>query len=180
MKLAWGGAWGVAIVALAVSATVVSSQAQGKVDHLVVLFVENRGFDHIFGCAGDELPGIDGIKDGMGNWIDPSNHVRVRHLLQSRFPRKLTPVSLIVHRAKEDSMSPAEAQSMSASTVQVSLLLSSGKTSTEGRESPTLLAPVSLEGGSNSKGQQELTQASAAIALALPRRPAEHVWIRSR
>ena len=173
-------AWGVAIVTLAVlQARLVSSQVQSKVDHLVVLLVENRGFDHIFGCAGDELPGIDGIEEGMGNWIDPSNHVRVRQLLLIALSTEThTPVSLKFLRAKEDSMSPAEAQSMCASTVQASHLFSNGKTSTEARESPTLLVLVRLEGGSKLRVQLELTQASAALALALPRRPAHNVWIR--
>ena len=30
--------------------------------------------DHIFGCSADELPGIDGVKPGMGNYIDPNDH----------------------------------------------------------------------------------------------------------
>ena len=71
------------IVGLASLTQLVSAQAQAKVDHLVVLFVENRGFDHIFGCAGEELPGIDGITDGMGNWVDPSNHVRLQSVVES-------------------------------------------------------------------------------------------------
>jgi len=37
-----------------------------------VIFFENRSFDHIFGCS--KLPGIDGIKPGMGNWRDPNDH----------------------------------------------------------------------------------------------------------
>ena len=39
-----------------------------------VIFFENRSFDHIFGCATKELPGIDGITPGMGNWRDPNDH----------------------------------------------------------------------------------------------------------
>ena len=47
--------------------------AQGDIKHFLVLFMENRAFDHIFGCSADELPGIDGVTPGMGNWVDPAN-----------------------------------------------------------------------------------------------------------
>lgn len=46
----------------------------GDVEHFLVLFYENRAFDHIFGCAKDELPGIDGLPEGAGNWLDPNDH----------------------------------------------------------------------------------------------------------
>ncbi|KAG8465110.1 hypothetical protein KFE25_012473 [Diacronema lutheri] len=45
-----------------------------KVEHVVVLLMENRAFDHIFGCAWKELPGIDGLQRGHENWVDPSDH----------------------------------------------------------------------------------------------------------
>ena len=35
---------------------------QNKVDHMVVLFMENRPLDHFFGCM--DLPGLDGIPAG--------------------------------------------------------------------------------------------------------------------
>ena len=34
------------------------------VEHLVVLFMENRGFDHIFGCMLSGRPGVDGVPAG--------------------------------------------------------------------------------------------------------------------
>jgi phospholipase C len=47
---------------------------QSKIDHLVVLFMENRAFDHIFGCMLGDKPGIDGIPSA-GRTIpnDPGN-----------------------------------------------------------------------------------------------------------
>eukprot|EP01043_Picozoa_sp_COSAG02_P063326 COSAG02_NODE_8944_length_2388_cov_15.331149_3_plen_74_part_01 len=45
---------------------------QDKIDHFVVLFMENRAFDHLFGCL--DKPGIDGIPKG-GHFVpkDPNN-----------------------------------------------------------------------------------------------------------
>ena len=51
-----------------------STYQLGDIKHFLVLFYENRAFDHIFGCSADELPGIDGVTPGMGNWIDPNDH----------------------------------------------------------------------------------------------------------
>ena len=46
---------------------------QSKIEHMVVLFLENRAADHIFGCFG--LPGFDGIPpEGRVLWADPANH----------------------------------------------------------------------------------------------------------
>lgn len=38
----------------------------GAIAHVVVLFMENRPFDHIFGCSG--IPGIDGVGDASWNY----------------------------------------------------------------------------------------------------------------
>ena len=46
----------------------------GDIEHFLVLFMENRAFDHIFGCAKDLLPGIDAIPPDAGNWKDPNDH----------------------------------------------------------------------------------------------------------
>ena len=48
---------------------------QSKVEHFVVLYMENRPFDHILGCmVGEgELPGADGINGTMKLWKD-ANH----------------------------------------------------------------------------------------------------------
>ena len=35
---------------------------QEKIDHFVILFMENRAFDHLFGCH--DKPGIDGVAGG--------------------------------------------------------------------------------------------------------------------
>jgi len=43
---------------------------QQKIDHMVVLYQENRGFDHFFGCMG--LPGSDHIANGHSVPKDPS------------------------------------------------------------------------------------------------------------
>lgn len=45
---------------------------QDKIDHFVVLFMENRAFDHLFGCL--DKPGVDGVPKG-GHFIpkDPNN-----------------------------------------------------------------------------------------------------------
>ena len=46
----------------------------GDIEHFLVLFFENQSFDRIFGCAGDELPGIDGVdNETMGNFVDPND-----------------------------------------------------------------------------------------------------------
>jgi len=52
----------------------------GDIKHFLVLFFENRAFDHIFGCSADELPGIDGVTPDMGNWLDP-NDIYTTHTL---------------------------------------------------------------------------------------------------
>jgi phospholipase C len=52
----------------------VAAYKVGDIKHFLVLFYENRAFDHIFGCSADQLPGIDGVKEGMGNWLDPNDH----------------------------------------------------------------------------------------------------------
>ena len=44
------------------------------VTNLVVLYVENHSFDHYFGCATAELPGIDGLTGNEKQWIDPNDH----------------------------------------------------------------------------------------------------------
>lgn len=38
-----------------------SSVIAYDIEHVVVLVMENRPFDHFFGFAQDELPGIDGL-----------------------------------------------------------------------------------------------------------------------
>ena len=37
---------------------------QDKVDHMVVLFMENRAFDHVLGCLVGDKPGADGVPPG--------------------------------------------------------------------------------------------------------------------
>lgn len=46
-----------------------------KIEHFVVLYMENRPFDHILGCmVGEgELPGADGINGTMRLWTDASH-----------------------------------------------------------------------------------------------------------
>ena len=44
---------------------------QEKVDHFVILFMENRAFDHLFGCH--DKPGIDGVHGGHAVPVDPGN-----------------------------------------------------------------------------------------------------------
>ena len=34
---------------------------RAKIDHVVVLFMENRAFDHQLGCLANDIPGVDGI-----------------------------------------------------------------------------------------------------------------------
>ena len=47
---------------------------QDKVDHMVVLFMENRAFDHIFGCMLGDKEGVDGIPStGHRIPVDPNN-----------------------------------------------------------------------------------------------------------
>ena len=36
-------------------------RSQDKIEHFVVLFMENRGFDHMLGCMLGDTPGVDGI-----------------------------------------------------------------------------------------------------------------------
>ena len=45
---------------------------QSKIEHFVVLFMENRAFDHMLGCM--DLPGLDGIPaEGRQIPVDPRN-----------------------------------------------------------------------------------------------------------
>ena len=46
-----------------------------KISHMVVLYMENRPFDHILGCmVGEgELPGADGINGSLKLWTDASH-----------------------------------------------------------------------------------------------------------
>ena len=44
----------------------------GKIKHVVVLMLENRSFDHLFGFAGDLL-GVDGLAGDEFNYINTSN-----------------------------------------------------------------------------------------------------------
>eukprot|EP01052_Picozoa_sp_SAG31_P036594 SAG31_NODE_4595_length_3106_cov_4.715996_2_plen_440_part_00 len=37
---------------------------QDKIDHMVVLFMENRAFDHVLGCLVGDKPGADGVPPG--------------------------------------------------------------------------------------------------------------------
>lgn len=47
---------------------------QDKIDHMVVLFMENRAFDHVLGCLVGDKPGADGVpKGGMKIPKDPKN-----------------------------------------------------------------------------------------------------------
>jgi hypothetical protein len=51
-----------------------STQHQNQIEHLVVLLMENRGFDHLFGCL--DLPGADSAATPTRNrslWIDPTD-----------------------------------------------------------------------------------------------------------
>lgn len=52
-----------------------SAFSLGDIKHFLVIFFENRSFNHIFGCAAAKglLPGVDGLKAGMGNYKDPSD-----------------------------------------------------------------------------------------------------------
>mmetsp|Transcript_54829 Transcript_54829/g.164073 ORF Transcript_54829/g.164073 Transcript_54829/m.164073 type:complete len:115 (-) Transcript_54829:116-460(-) len=47
--------------------------AAQKVEHVVLLVMENRAFDHVFGFATAELPGIDGLDGTESNPVDPSD-----------------------------------------------------------------------------------------------------------
>jgi phospholipase C len=42
---------------------------QDKIEHMVVLFVENRAADHIFGCMLGDHPEFDGIPTRKGEWL---------------------------------------------------------------------------------------------------------------
>eukprot|EP00041_Stephanoeca_diplocostata_P025155 m.651968 g.651968 ORF g.651968 m.651968 type:complete len:591 (-) comp22686_c0_seq1:2013-3785(-) len=44
---------------------------QNKIDHFVVLLMENHAYDNMFGCM--DLPGADGVRDGHSIPIDPSD-----------------------------------------------------------------------------------------------------------
>ena len=44
---------------------------QDKIDHFVVLYMENHAADHYFGCMG--LPGFDGIEPGHSFPVDPDD-----------------------------------------------------------------------------------------------------------
>ena len=47
---------------------------QDKIDHVVVLFMENRPFDQILGCLAGDRPGVTGIPSGGRTIpVDPSN-----------------------------------------------------------------------------------------------------------
>lgn len=48
-----------------------------KIEHVVVLVMENRPFDHFFGLAGEELPGIDGLNGSESSPVDPTNSSKV-------------------------------------------------------------------------------------------------------
>lgn len=61
-----------AVVLAAVLAAAVSAGAQ-KVEHVVLLLMENRAFDHVFGFATSDLPGIDGLDGTESNPVDPSD-----------------------------------------------------------------------------------------------------------
>jgi hypothetical protein len=39
-------------------------RGQDKIEHFVVLFMENRGFDNLLGCMLGDTPGVDGIPSG--------------------------------------------------------------------------------------------------------------------
>lgn len=50
-------------------------QRQSRIDHFVVLYQENHGFDHMLGCLQSRMPGLDGIPaGGRAVWINASNH----------------------------------------------------------------------------------------------------------
>jgi len=48
--------------ALRHKATTFAPDAETKIEHMVVLLVENRAFDHVFGCMLGDEPGVDGVK----------------------------------------------------------------------------------------------------------------------
>ena len=52
-----------------------SAFSLGDIKHFLVIFFENRSFNHIFGCAAAKgrCPAVDGLKAGMGNFKDPSD-----------------------------------------------------------------------------------------------------------
>ena len=45
------------------------SRAAKKIDHFVVMFLENRAFDHMLGCLASDIPGVDGIDPTGGHRI---------------------------------------------------------------------------------------------------------------
>lgn len=44
-----------------------------EVEHVVVLVMENRPFDHFFGFAQEQLPGIDGLSGNETCYYDTSD-----------------------------------------------------------------------------------------------------------
>lgn len=74
---------GVVTAALFAAASAASTRAppqpQDKIDHFVVLYMENRPFDHIFGCMSNAEglhPDADGLMGNEKLWIDPSDHAK--------------------------------------------------------------------------------------------------------
>src|SRR6476619_1866261 len=67
-----------------VSPTVDASAANlKKIEHIVVLMLENRSFDHMLGYLSLEAgrSDIDGLKPGMSNSLDDGRTFPVHHLL---------------------------------------------------------------------------------------------------
>lgn len=48
------------------------AMAKAPIEHVVLLFMENRPFDHYFGLA--DLPGADGLSGHECNWYDVKDH----------------------------------------------------------------------------------------------------------
>ena len=51
-----------------------SPPRQKKIDHFVVLLMENRAFDNVLGCL--DKPGLDGIANGHAVPVDPTDPSR--------------------------------------------------------------------------------------------------------
>ena len=49
------------------ASSVAAQIPEGQIKHVVVVMLENRAFDHVFGYAQKELPGINGL---TGNVVD--------------------------------------------------------------------------------------------------------------
>ena len=47
------------------------AMAKPEIEHVVLLLMENRPFDHFYGFAEKELPGINGLTDDVCMWVDP-------------------------------------------------------------------------------------------------------------